>query len=194
ESWLTSEKTDLCNFDGFPSINLIRPTDEHIEFKERASTANSGAPAGGYPYAEVGQQAQVRETTFFQACKRKEEQQSHPEQQPAPKKPRLVFTDLQRRTLQAIFKETKRPSKEMQVTIARQLGLEPSTVGNFFMNARRRSMDKWKDDNELTGGSPVHKMCGLSPGATVVHMANPMGQMTQQSTMMPSHCLDDHDL
>ena len=25
-------------------------------------------------------------------------------QQPAPKKPRLVFTDLQRRTLQAIFK------------------------------------------------------------------------------------------
>lgn len=42
--------------------------------------------------------------------------------------------------------ETKRPSKEMQVTIARQLGLEPTTVGNFFMNARRRSMDKWKDD------------------------------------------------
>ncbi|XP_055605746.1 uncharacterized protein LOC129753908 isoform X2 [Uranotaenia lowii] len=63
------------------------------------------------------------------------------------KKPRLVFTDLQRRTLQAIFKETKRPSKEMQVTIARQLGLEPTTVGNFFMNARRRSMDKWKEES-----------------------------------------------
>lgn len=31
------------------------------------------------------------------------------------KKPRLVFTDIQRRTLHAIFKETKRPSKEMQV-------------------------------------------------------------------------------
>lgn len=43
--------------------------------------------------------------------------------------------------------ETKRPSKEMQVTIARQLGLEPTTVGNFFMNARRRSMDKWKDED-----------------------------------------------
>ncbi|KAG7207790.1 hypothetical protein KM043_009399 [Ampulex compressa] len=71
-------------------------------------------------------------------------------QQPAPKKPRLVFTDLQRRTLQAIFKETKRPSKEMQVTIARQLGLEPTTVGNFFMNARRRSMDKWKDEDPKT--------------------------------------------
>jgi nuclear factor 6 (one cut domain family protein 1) len=57
----------------------------------------------------------------------------------------LVFTDIQRRTLQAIFKETKRPSKEMQMTIAQQLGLEVATVSNFFMNARRRSMDKWKD-------------------------------------------------
>jgi hypothetical protein len=46
------------------------------------------------------------------------------------------------------FQETKRPSKEMQVTIARQLGLEPTTVGNFFMNARRRSMDKWKDESD----------------------------------------------
>lgn len=36
-------------------------------------------------------------------CKRKEEQPPPPEQ-PSPKKPRLVFTDLQRRTLQAIFK------------------------------------------------------------------------------------------
>ncbi|XP_046579164.1 hepatocyte nuclear factor 6-like isoform X2 [Haliotis rubra] len=63
------------------------------------------------------------------------------------KKPRLVFTDIQRRTLHAIFKETKRPSKEMQATIAQQLGLEVSTVANFFMNARRRSLDKWQDDN-----------------------------------------------
>lgn len=64
------------------------------------------------------------------------------------KKPRLVFTDIQRRTLQAIFKETKRPSKEMQMTIAQQLGLEVATVSNFFMNARRRSMDKWKDQDQ----------------------------------------------
>lgn len=49
--------------------------------------------------------------------------------------------------LHPFSQETKRPSKEMQVTIARQLGLEPTTVGNFFMNARRRSMDKWKDDD-----------------------------------------------
>lgn len=40
----------------------------------------------------------------------------------------------------------------MQVTIARQLGLEPTTVGNFFMNARRRSMDKWKDEADAKNG------------------------------------------
>ena len=43
------------------------------------------------------------------------------------------------------LQETKRPSKEMQVSIARQLSLQPTTVGNFFMNARRRLQDKWKD-------------------------------------------------
>ncbi|XP_022254994.1 hepatocyte nuclear factor 6-like [Limulus polyphemus] len=81
------------------------------------------------------------------ACKRKEEapqQKKHNQ----PKKPRLVFTDLQRRTLQAIFKETKRPSKEMQITIAQQLGLDLTTVGNFFMNARRRSQDKWAEESK----------------------------------------------
>ena len=39
----------------------------------------------------------------------------------------------------------------MQVTIARQLSLDPSTVSNFFMNARRRSVDKWKDDRADQG-------------------------------------------
>lgn len=37
------------------------------------------------------------------ACKRKDDPRS-PDHVPQPKKPRLVFTDLQRRTLQAIFK------------------------------------------------------------------------------------------
>ena len=41
---------------------------------------------------------------FVVACKRKEDPQTPAEHPPAPKKPRLVFTDLQRRTLQAIFK------------------------------------------------------------------------------------------
>ncbi|KAL8618920.1 Hepatocyte nuclear factor 6 [Nucella lapillus] len=83
------------------------------------------------------------------ACKRKEPEVDKPvEESRAPKKPRLVFTDIQRRTLHAIFKETKRPSKEMQITIAQQLGLEVSTVANFFMNARRRSLDKWQEDSD----------------------------------------------
>ncbi|VDQ02504.1 unnamed protein product [Trichobilharzia regenti] len=49
-------------------------------------------------------------------CKRKEPEQIKPSENRQPKKPRLVFTDIQRRTLHAIFKETKRPSKEMQAS------------------------------------------------------------------------------
>ncbi|XP_048833506.1 one cut domain family member 2-like [Brienomyrus brachyistius] len=85
------------------------------------------------------------------ACKRKEQEQ-HKDRNLAPKKQRLVFTDLQRRTLVAIFKENKRPSKEMQITISQQLGLELNTVSNFFMNARRRCVDRWHDEH---GGSPA---------------------------------------
>uniref|UniRef100_A0A7E4V851 One cut domain family member n=2 Tax=Panagrellus redivivus TaxID=6233 RepID=A0A7E4V851_PANRE len=75
------------------------------------------------------------------ACKRKEEQNTSQTQPSVPKKPRLVFTDIQRRTLQAIFKETKRPSREMQLMISQQLNLDITTVANFFMNARRRRHD-----------------------------------------------------
>ncbi|KAI7809984.1 hepatocyte nuclear factor 6 [Triplophysa rosa] len=85
------------------------------------------------------------------ACKRKEQEQ-HKDRNMVPKKQRLVFTDLQRRTLIAIFKENKRPSKEMQMTISQQLGLELSTVSNFFMNARRRCVDRWQDEH---AASPV---------------------------------------
>ncbi|VDN55310.1 unnamed protein product [Dracunculus medinensis] len=66
------------------------------------------------------------------------------------KRPRLVFTDIQKRTLQAIFKETQRPSREMQQTIAEHLRLDLSTVANFFMNARRRSRS-----GPLMGDSPA---------------------------------------
>ncbi|XP_048419061.1 hepatocyte nuclear factor 6 [Stegostoma tigrinum] len=86
------------------------------------------------------------------ACKRKEQEHGK-ERGAAPKKPRLVFTDVQRRTLHAIFKENKRPSKELQITISQQLGLELSTVSNFFMNARRRSLDKWQDDGSTNSVS-----------------------------------------
>nr|XP_061835794.1 one cut domain family member 3-like [Nerophis lumbriciformis] len=76
------------------------------------------------------------------ACKRKEEERGR-ERHQVPKKQRLVFTDLQRRTLVAIFRENRRPSKDMQITISHQLGLELSTVSNFFMNSRRRCPDRW---------------------------------------------------
>ena len=56
----------------------------------------------------------------------------------------------------------------MQVTIAKQLGLEPTTVGNFFMNARRRSMDKWKDEDGNGGGPPGGHHGGMkSPGSSM---------------------------
>jgi hypothetical protein len=44
------------------------------------------------------------------------------------KRQRLVFSDIQKRTLQAIFKETQRPSREMQHTIAEHLQVCPSLV------------------------------------------------------------------
>ncbi|XP_010835142.1 PREDICTED: hepatocyte nuclear factor 6 [Bison bison bison] len=86
------------------------------------------------------------------ACKRKEQEHGK-DRGNTPKKPRLVFTDVQRRTLHAIFKENKRPSKELQITISQQLGLELSTVSNFFMNARRRSLDKWQDEGGSNSGN-----------------------------------------
>ncbi|KAB5559443.1 hypothetical protein PHYPO_G00029180 [Pangasianodon hypophthalmus] len=97
------------------------------------------------------------------ACKRKEQEQLK-ERSPVPKKQRLVFTDLQRRTLIAIFKENKRPSKEMQLTIAQQLGLELNTVSNFFMNARRRCINRWHEEHQQGQGS--------SPGQAGTSTAN----------------------
>ena len=86
-------------------------------------------------------------TNVFAVHKQKEQpaMKTSPDQ---PKKHRLVFSEAQRRTLRAIFKETPRPTKEMQIAISRQLGLELTTVANFFMNARRRCRDKWQEEEE----------------------------------------------
>ncbi|NWV96989.1 ONEC2 protein, partial [Machaerirhynchus nigripectus] len=100
----------------------------------------------------------VSETKISLTCKRKE-QEPNKERNNSQKKSRLVFTDLQRRTLFAIFKENKRPSKEMQMTISQQLGLELTTVSNFFMNARRRSLEKWQDDLSSGGSSSAPSTC-----------------------------------
>ncbi|XP_017321523.1 hepatocyte nuclear factor 6 [Ictalurus punctatus] len=93
------------------------------------------------------------------ACKRKEQEHGKNERGSVSKKPRLVFTDVQRRTLHAIFKENKRPSKELQITISQQLGLELATVSNFFMNARRRSLDKWLDDGGSNSANSSSNTC-----------------------------------
>ena len=68
-----------------------------------------------------------------------------------------------------VFQETKRPSKEMQVTIARQLGLDPSTVSNFFMNARRRSVDKWREDSPHSSPSHSSSTSLSTTSASVPH-------------------------
>ena len=69
------------------------------------------------------------------------------------------------------LQETKRPSKEMQVSIARQLGLQPTTVGNFFMNARRRLHDKWQisEHDHATSTTSTHQISTITtnPGAKI---------------------------
>jgi len=79
----------------------------------------------------------------------------------------------------------------MQVTIARQLGLEPTTVGNFFMNARRRSMDKWKD--ETLADSPSSKNSPQQTTSTVVQVgpsAQQASSLQQQQQTVTIHTTD----
>lgn len=111
------------------------------EFQRMATLRLAGRMTGTVPYT----------------CKRKDLDLAVRQQESLvpQKKPRLVFTDIQRRTLMAIFKETKRPNKEMQNTIAEQLGLKSSTVANFFMNARRRSLDKYMEDVSIQDDGSV---------------------------------------
>ncbi|KAG8440464.1 hypothetical protein GDO86_006281 [Hymenochirus boettgeri] len=106
---------------------------------------------------KIGYPSQSTQSNHM-SCKRKEQEHGK-DRGNTPKKPRLVFTDVQRRTLHAIFKENKRPSKELQITISQQLGLELSTVSNFFMNARRRSLDKWQDEGSSGNTSSSSSTC-----------------------------------
>ncbi|XP_036231843.1 homeobox protein onecut [Bactrocera oleae] len=149
----------------FQRMSALRMAAAQIPQRSSTSISNNSGPVSNSISAStnsvvVSNISNCGSVSGNGVCRRKEE--PHIEHMPQPKKPRLVFTDLQRRTLQAIFKETKRPSKEMQVTIARQLGLEPTTVGNFFMNARRRSMDKWRDDDSKSLG--MHRQSNSANG------------------------------
>lgn len=112
------------------------------------------------------------------ACKRKEEDRGR-ERNQVPKKQRLVFTDLQRRTLVAIFRENRRPSKEMQITISQQLGLELSTVSNFFMNSRRRCTDRWDTDEH---GHGLHGHGHTPHGNSSNNNASPIQPGTSSAT------------
>ncbi|KAF1377224.1 hypothetical protein PFLUV_G00198440 [Perca fluviatilis] len=120
------------------------------EFQRMSALRLAGGSTSSYSQLPELHDDQHKSSQEMPACKRKE-QDTAKDRNNTPKKSRLVFTDLQRRTLLAIFKENKRPSKEMQLTISQQLGLELTTVSNFFMNARRRSLDKWTDDGASPG-------------------------------------------
>lgn len=58
--------------------------------------------------------------------------------EPSAKRRRLVFSEAQKIGLFAAFKEQPHPSKQAMQNISERLGLQLSTVHNFFMNARRR--------------------------------------------------------
>ena len=72
----------------------------------------------------------------------------------------------------------------MQVTIARQLGLDPSTVSNFFMNARRRSVDKWREDSPP--GDHVNTTLTVPGSTRTLYVTNVSGD-----TIV--HHIGDHD-
>ncbi|KAF7238319.1 Hepatocyte nuclear factor 6 [Varanus komodoensis] len=129
----------------------LRPRDAGSDglFSPLSSSSSSSSAAGAPP-----------------ACKRKEQDQSKADRNHVPKRHRLVFTDIQRRTLHAIFHENQRPSKDLQITIAQQLGLELSTVSNFFMNARRRSLDKWMEESR-SPSSGAHAAAAAAAASAV---------------------------
>jgi len=75
----------------------------------------------------------------------------------------------------------------MQVTIAQQLALDVTTVANFFMNARRRGADRWRESDEegdgdgeleADGGSSALGDDPLSPSETGEQVAfSPAGSL-----------------
>lgn len=82
----------------------------------------------------------------------------------------------------------------MQVTIARQLGLEPTTVGNFFMNARRRSMDKWKDDAMKRNGGAGGSGSGLSGlGMSMSGVGGASNSSNSNDNLILEHLKDDSE-
>uniref|UniRef100_A0A1I8HP61 One cut domain family member n=1 Tax=Macrostomum lignano TaxID=282301 RepID=A0A1I8HP61_9PLAT len=160
----------LCRSQGTLSDLLRNPkpwSKLKSALKRSFDTADSGDCNGPLSQAQQQQQPKLPPTrsvlqpqsqSSAPAPQSSTRKPSEPNGTPA-KKPRLVFTDIQRRTLNAIFNETSRPSKEMQSIIAEQLGLELSTVCNYFMNARRRSLEKWQEDSSDSSTEQRQRRC-----------------------------------
>lgn len=73
----------------------------------------------------------------------------------------------------------------MQQTIAQQLGLSVGTVSNFFMNARRRSVDKWVSDGVAilaVSNSGVTSNCLQSASRRVLKKARSHAKRHRPST------------
>lgn len=87
----------------------------------------------------------------------------------------------------------------MQQTIAQQLGLTVGTVSNFFMNARRRSVDKWMldddddDDDDLFKSSPANAEddsnidVGTNHSSTTLTAAATASLQTAASATLSAH-------
>ncbi|CAO4366724.1 unnamed protein product [Caenorhabditis nigoni] len=65
-----------------------------------------------------------------------------------PKQPQLKFTDVQKKTLAAIFEETQKPTREIIEIISEHLGLEFKTVLNYFNRNRQRQLDLRRQQNQ----------------------------------------------
>ncbi|PIC48009.1 hypothetical protein B9Z55_007150 [Caenorhabditis nigoni] len=65
-----------------------------------------------------------------------------------PKKPQLKFTDVQKKTLAAIFEETQKPTREIIEMISDHLNLEFKTVLNYFNRNRQRQLDLRRQQNQ----------------------------------------------
>ena len=66
------------------------------------------------------------------------------------------------------------------MAIASNLGLELATVSNFFMNARRRSMDKWGNQQDKADYEEENSQQQIQP------VIQPAQHTTQQQQPQPA--------
>lgn len=69
------------------------------------------------------------------------------------------------------------------MAIATNLGLELATVSNFFMNARRRSMDKWGNQQEKAEFEVEQQQAIMAPSSQPSHQQQPQQQQQQQQQL-----------